>query len=410
MTTFYPPFNFGGDGIYVRRFAHALARRGCDVHVIHDTDTYKALAPKPLGDLTPLDEPPGVTVRRLESGLGALAPLLTHQTGRPLAHARRLRELFAEGFDVTHFHNVSAVGGPGILSMGTGVRLYTAHERWLVCPTHVLWRHNRELCDARACVRCQLAYRRPVQLWRYTGYLARQAKHVDAFIAFSRSSAENHRNFGFREDMRVLPSFLADEVAAQAPPSARPYALFVGRLEKIKGLQDLIPIFRDDPPLDLKIVGAGAYEPELRRQAGDNPRIAFVGRLPPEAIGPLYAGCVAALLPSLCYEVITLVAPEAFRAGAPIVARRLGPFPEIIERSRAGFLFSTPEEARQALAQLAGDPGLRARLGAAGRAAFETYWSERNALAAYFDLIAEKAREKGLVRIAEEAERQAGYQ
>ena len=38
VTTFYPPYNFGGDGVYVQRLARALVRRGHHVEVIHDTD------------------------------------------------------------------------------------------------------------------------------------------------------------------------------------------------------------------------------------------------------------------------------------------------------------------------------------------------------------------------------------
>lgn len=412
VNTFYPPFNFGGDGVYVRRFAHALARRGCDVHVIHDTETYKTLAPKPLGDLTPLSEPEGVTVHRLESGLGVFSSLMTHQTGRPVANGKRLKAILGDSFDVTHFHNVSMVGGPGILSMGSGVSLYTAHDHWLVCPTHILWRYNRELCDRRECVKCQISHRRPPQLWRSTGFLDRQAGHIDAFIALSQASADNHRRFGFKPEMRVLPTFLPDESQTEAAAPAqsfsrKPYALFVGRLEIIKGLQDLIPLFRDNPPADLVIVGDGEYGRVLRELARGSPTIHFLGRMPPERLTALYANCVAALLPSVCYEVFPLVALEAFRAGAPIVARELGPFPEIIERSNGGLVFKTPAEASAAIARLAADPDLRRRLGAAGRAAFKTDWSEKAALGAYFDLIAEKAAAKGLTKTFEKARRMA---
>jgi hypothetical protein len=34
VTTFYPPYNFGGDGIYVHALSNELARRG-QVDVIH---------------------------------------------------------------------------------------------------------------------------------------------------------------------------------------------------------------------------------------------------------------------------------------------------------------------------------------------------------------------------------------
>ena len=35
LTTFYPPYNFGGDGIFVHHLANALAQREHHVEVIH---------------------------------------------------------------------------------------------------------------------------------------------------------------------------------------------------------------------------------------------------------------------------------------------------------------------------------------------------------------------------------------
>lgn len=404
VNTFYPPYNFGGDGVYLRRFAHALARYGCDVHILHDTETYKALARKPLGDIVPLEEPQGVTVTRLQSPLGAVSTLITHQTGRPLAHSRQLRDFFKTEFDVTHFHNVSAIGGPGILSMGSGVRLYTAHEHWLVCPTHILWRHNREVCEKRECLKCQIVYRRPPQLWRHTGLLERQAANIDAFIALSRSSAENHKRFGFDREMRVLPSFLPDAPSAQRKASSnKPYALFVGRLEKLKGLQDLIPSFRNNAALDLVVVGEGEYRSELEALAGGASNIKFLGSRTPDELEEIYREAIAVVLPSVCQEVFPLVALEAFRAGAPIVARNLGPFPEIVDKSGAGALFNTGDEAFASVKRLVDDKALRETMGRRGRAAFEARWSEKAALSAYFNLIAEIAGEKGLTLTADKA-------
>ena len=47
----------------------------------------------------------------------------------------------------------------------------------------------------------------------------------------------------------------------------RPYFLFVGRLEKIKGLQELLPVFGHYEKAQLWIVGVGDYEPVLHRMA-----------------------------------------------------------------------------------------------------------------------------------------------
>ncbi len=400
VTTFYPPFAFGGDGEYVRRLAHALARRGHAVEVVHDVDAYRALGgPAPAA---PAAEPPGVTVHALESKAPVLSCLATHQLGRPLVHGRRIRRILARGFDVIHFHNVSLVGGPGVLAYGAGVKLYTAHEHWLVCPMHTLWRHGRELCTGRQCVRCALAYRRPPQLWRAGSLLARASRHVDAFIALSRFSADKHAEFGFAPPMTVMAPFLPD--APDGPPAApggRPYVLFVGRLERIKGLQDVIPLFDAASPADLWVAGTGTYEPALRRLAAGRSSVRFLGHRPPEELPGLYRGAAALVAPSICYEVFPLVVLEAFQQGLPVIARRLGPYPDIVAQSGGGLLFEDRTELAAAIGSLVTDPARRAALGAAARAAFRARWSEEAALAAYLGLVRASAARRGLRAVVE---------
>ncbi len=41
VTTFYPPFHFGGDAIFVHRLAHALADRGHRIDVVHSIDAWR---------------------------------------------------------------------------------------------------------------------------------------------------------------------------------------------------------------------------------------------------------------------------------------------------------------------------------------------------------------------------------
>ena len=152
----------------------------------------------------------GVADRRC--GCGRAPPLLTQQTGRPIVNGRRIRAILDEGrFDVVNFNNISLIGGPGLLAYApSAIRVYFAHEHWLVCPTHVLWRHNQEVCTGRECLRCSLSHRRPPQLWRFAGYLEKQLRHVDVFIAMSEFSRDKHHEFGVPHDMEVLPYFLPD--------------------------------------------------------------------------------------------------------------------------------------------------------------------------------------------------------
>lgn len=402
LTTFYPPYNFGGDGIGVQRLARALARRGHAVTVVHDTDAHQTLSHRAE---VPSADDPLVRVVPVSSGLGAVGALATYELGRPSATARRLRTVIdGGGFDVVHFHNVSLVGGPGVLSLGgDAVRLYTAHEHWLVCPTHVLWRDNREPCETRRCLRCTLLHRRPPQLWRWTGLLERQSRHVDQFLAVSEFSREKHAAFGFPWPMRVLPPFLPDPqpVTEPAPkptvpsPHTRPYFLFVGRLERIKGLDDVIPAMREHPEADLLIAGAGRHEPVLREKAAGIRNVKFLGRLEPGTLERYYGHAVALVVPSIGYETFGIVLIEAFAQGTPVIARDIGPLPEIVTRAGGGEVFRTPSELLAAMQRLQHTPGLRDRLGASGYRGFVDHWTERAVIPEYFAILRDAAQNSG---------------
>jgi glycosyltransferase involved in cell wall biosynthesis len=407
ITTFYPPYHFGGDGQAVRRLVHALARRGHKVDVLHDVDAFRMLGGGV--DPQPLKEPEGITIHPLRSMLGPLSCLLTQQFGRPLVHGQKMRDILRSHFDVIHFHNVSLIGGAGVLAYGNAIKLYTAHEHWLVCPSHVLWRHNRERCDRRECVRCVLRYRRPPQLWRYGSLLKNNAQNVDAFITMSQFCADKHKEFGFERSFSVVGPFLPETETDSENNSetereavSRPFFLFVGRLELIKGLQEVIPLFDKTSPADLWIAGSGGYESNLRRLASNRPRVRFLGHRTPAQLRALYRKAIAVVLPSICFEVFPMVVLEAFREGTPIIARRLGPFPEIVEQSNGGLLFDTSEELRGALGRLTTDTELRKVLSSACRKAFHTLWSEGVAMKQYFDLILRLARERGNREIAAE--------
>ena len=398
LTTFYPPFNFGGDGLAVQRMARALAKRGHEVTVVHDADAFAVLNDRP----SPGDEPAypfGVRVITLRTALPLVSAMLTHQIGRPVVNGRRLRRILADGrFDVINFNNISLIGGPGLLAYGEdAVKVYLAHEHWLVCPTHVLWRHNRERCDGRECLQCQLRYKRPPQLWRYTGMLTRHLDQVDVFIAMSEFSRQKHREFGFPRGMTVLPYFLPDSDershAVSPRPHERPYFLFVGRLERIKGLDEVLPLFAKYRDADLVVAGEGDHREELQRQAAGLPNVRFLGRLPGEALQAYYQHAIALLVPSICFETFGITVIEAFSHGTPIIARRLGPFPEILAESGGGALFDTTDDLLETMRSLQGSRERRDDLGRAAYRAFNARWCESAVIPRYLQVV-DEARER----------------
>jgi len=408
LTTFYPPYNFGGDGIGVQRFSQALARRDHYVTVLQDIDGFKYL--NGGTEPSPDKNSDGVEVIRLHSRLRTLSALLTQQTGRPVIQGRRIRQILSGGrFDVINFHNISLVGGPGILSAGSALKLYMAHEHWLVCASHVLWRHNREACTGKQCLRCVLRYGRPPQAWRYTTYLNRQLEHVDAFIAMSEFSRDKHHEFGFPHEMEVVNYFLPEAphrepVPQTESPHPRPYFLFVGRLERIKGLDDIIPVFRDYKDADLLVIGDGEYAPTLQRLAAGIPTIRFLGRLGPDALDRYYHHALALIVPSIGFETFGIILIEAFRQSTPVIARRIGPFPEIVRHCGGGELFSGTQELIQVMRRIQSEPLLRHRLARSAYEGFVKYWSESAVIPQYLDVVYRTALAKGRTDIARKLE------
>ncbi|HEU4721088.1 MAG TPA: glycosyltransferase family 4 protein [Gemmatimonadaceae bacterium] len=388
VTTFYPPRSFGGDAVAVQSLARALVRRGHHVSVVCDDDAYRTLSGH--DDHAPPELDDGVVVHRLASRLGAVAVGLTQQTGHPVVHGGTLRRILDQGrFDVIHYHNLSLVGGPGALAIGRGLKLYTAHEHWLVCPTHVLWRHRVEPCPSRECLRCQLTYGRPPQLWRHTGLLAGALDHVDAFIALSRFSRDKHREFGFPRDMEVIPGFMRDPgpPVASAPTGERPYFLVVGRLESLKGLDDVIDAFATDVGAELVIVGEGSERAALEARAAGNPRVRFVGFQAGDALVNLYLGAQAVIAASRGYETFGLSVIEAYSRGVPVLARRRGSFLELVEGSGAGETFADVAELQQLLRRLIAEPARQAAMGSAAYDRFRTLYSEEAVVPTYLALV-----------------------
>lgn len=395
ITTFYPPYNFGGDGIFVQRLSNALAQRGHEVEVIHCIDAYRFLSRR--NPAKPAEDHPNVTVHGLRSRFGFLSPLATHQTGYPLFKSVRIKKILQKGFDVIHYHNISLVGGPKILEYGQGRKLYSLHEYWLICPTHVLFKFNRQPCLRPHCLPCTLLYRRPPQLWRYTGLLSKKIRHVDTFIAPSRFCRELHRRRGLQAPVYHLPNFVSEPGNSNlnsAPPvnteQQSPYFLFVGRLEKLKGVQTLIPVFRKYHRASLLIVGSGSYEKRLKKLATDCPNIRFMGSRFGRQLQQLYRQAVAVIVPTQAFESFGQVIIEAFIEQTPAIVRNLGGMPEIIAESDGGYVYNSDDELLSAMDQLMANPLQRAQMGRNGYMAYQEKYSADAYFKSYFDLIGAK--------------------
>ncbi len=151
ITTFFGAHSFGGDAAYVDRLSQALCRRGHEVHVYYCVDAFNAVRGghplRPYYAAAGLAPPPARRARSASSRRWR-----RRRPGLPFFKSARCARLLDDPeTDVVHFHNISLVGGPGVLGLGANrraVRIMTAHEHWLICPMHLLWKYDRKACDA----------------------------------------------------------------------------------------------------------------------------------------------------------------------------------------------------------------------------------------------------------------------
>ena len=342
VTTFFPPEHFGGDGVFVAHQANLLAEAGHHVEVVHCSDSFQLL--RGSVQPSPMVLNPSVIVHRLQSAWGAFSPIATHITGSP--YGKPLAAIFQRGFDVIHWHNTSLVGGPGALLLGNAIKLCTLHDYWLICPTSVLYRYNREICTKQECIRCSLSYGRPPQLWRGTSLMSDGLSHIHRFFAPSRYVQQRLLASSLCIQADVLPHFLPEQPRLlKTEPS---YYLFAGRLEKLKGLQTILPIFIRSGRR-LRVAGSGSYAGELQQMAKDAANIEFLGRIPQCDMPALYAGAIATLVPSLCEETFGLTILESLQQGTPSIVSANGALPETIAACQVGDVFHTETELEKIL-------------------------------------------------------------
>jgi glycosyltransferase involved in cell wall biosynthesis len=128
-------------------------------------------------------------------------------------------------------------------------------------------------------------------------------------------------------------------------PAIEPRILFNGRLDREKGVEQLLLAFARvsaaNDKATLRIAGRGPLRPQLEtvaRELGVGGQVTFLGWQEPAQIEREIAEAWVVAAPSLWPEPLGLVALEAMVRGVPVIASSVGGFAEIIEDGVSGTL------------------------------------------------------------------------
>jgi glycosyltransferase involved in cell wall biosynthesis len=207
--------------------------------------------------------------------------------------------------------------------------------------------------------------------------LAGMVDKISAFICLTEFFRIKMREAGVPDSkLFVRPNFVRAPVLPADEKTGNGYALFMGRLSPEKGCWTLIHAFEKLPTVQLKIVGTGPMEQELRDYIRDKnlQNIALLGFKSGTEKWEILRNSFCLLVPSEWYENFPVTVLEGFMAAKPVIASRMGGLPYIVEEGKSGRLFEAGQagELAEKVQYLADHPEEAARMGECGRRLTET--------------------------------------
>ena len=193
----------------------------------------------------------------------------------------------------------------------------------------------------------------------------------------------------FPADYRIIPNGIDFPRLYNRPPSPplfaddRPTVLFVGRLEKRKGLKFLLrawpSVLARHPDARLVVVGRGrpleGYKRFAARQGWSPDDVVFAGYVATEDLPRYYQSADIFCAPNTGQESFGIVLLEAMAAGAPIVASDIPGYRDVVSNGVEGLLVErqNPGAIADAVCRLLASPELRALMRRAGQAKAQDY-------------------------------------
>lgn len=269
--------------------------------------------------------------------------------------------------DVVHLNNVHSYLSPLVAKLAhkRGIKVvWTLHDYKLICPSYNC-QHRGKVCEACFTDPKQVVLRKCMKNSLLASLLAwgeilnwnrnKLSAWTDAFICPSRFLAEKMRQGGYGADkLQVISNFIGKEqrqyiTETPNPEREQAYA-FVGRLSEEKGVASLLRA-ASRLPYKLYVAGTGPQEAALKKKYASE-QIVFLGHLEKKEVIELLKKVCFTVIPSVCYENNPLSVIESLCCGTPVLGRKIGGIPELLEPDGCNRFFVEDKELPACIAEM----------------------------------------------------------
>jgi len=268
---------------------------------------------------------------------------------------------------IMHFHNKIS---PSIIDVARKRGIPVVHrisDFQYMCPNALFYNDRIGVCEdclkgkRLSCVKYKCVMNSPVysgikMMAKWLHDVMGVTKKIDAFVVPSEFTLGKLHEYGIsKEKLHHIPTFF--NLKEENPNvEYQPFFLFVGRIEKQKGLMTLVKAF-EDTKYELRIIGFSndGYEDELKQYLGrpingdlnieesctygKNGNIHFLGRKSFEEIVPYLKTCLCTLVPSEWYDNFPNVVLESFAYKKAVIATDFGSLKYMVEDGKTGLTF-----------------------------------------------------------------------
>ena len=257
--------------------------------------------------------------------------------------------------DIVHMNNINFQLTPSII-YGIKKRkipvVQTVHDYQMICPNHLLYNFDKnipcEKCVAGSHINCiknkcihdsgVKSILGVIEAKLYS--LLKTYKKVDLFICpsnFLENKLLSAKRY-YEDKTKTIHNFINKEKFLNTDRKEDSYIVFVGRLSKEKGIENISGAAKLLPEYNFVVAGSGPDEDMLK----DIPNIKLAGFLTGEKLTELMGNAKVLLLPSVCYENCPLSILEAHSMGVPVVTMNSGGMAELVKDGVTGTLVNDP--------------------------------------------------------------------